>query len=84
MLVSHLQGGFGAVQEHFADRALSLPTEPKPSSSTEPISQAPVHSERSPVKLSPDQISNLHDSKNSGHSMSLQVGSDFLTYLAEL
>ena len=66
MLVSHLRGGFGAVQEHFADRALSLPTEPKLN-----ILQSPVHSERSPVKLSPDQISNLHDSKNSGHSMSL-------------
>ena len=49
----------GAAQEHFADRALSLPTEPK-----RVISQAPVHSARLPVKLSPDQISSLHDSEN--------------------
>ena len=66
MLVSHLRGDFGAVQEHFADRALSFPTEPK-----RVISQAPVHSARLPVKLSPDQISSLHDSKNSDHSRSL-------------
>ena len=55
-------------QVHLADRALSLPTEPK-----REISQAPVHSARLPVKLSPDQISNLHDAKNSGHSWSSQI-----------
>ena len=48
--------------QHFADRALSLPIKAK-----REISQAPVQSARLPVKLSPDQISNLHDSKNSGH-----------------
>ena len=46
-----------AAQEHFADRALSLPTEPN-----RLLSHAPVHSALSPVKLLPDQISNLHDS----------------------
>ena len=51
--VSHLR----VPQEHFADRVLSLPTEPK-----RLLSQAPVHSALSPVKLLPDQISNLHDS----------------------
>ena len=65
----HLRVVVGAAQEHFADRALSLPTEPK-----RVISQAPVHSARLPVKLSPDQISNLQDSEKSGHSRSLQVG----------
>ena len=67
----------GAAQEHFADRALSLPTEPK-----RVISQAPVHSARLPVKLSPDQISNLQDSKNSGHSTSGPIKQK--TYCAEL
>ena len=63
VLVFYLRVVVGATQEHLADRALSLPTEPK-----RVISQAPVHSARLPVKLSPDQISNLHDSKISGHS----------------
>ena len=58
MLAVNLRVVVGAAQEHFADRALSLPTEPK-----RVISQAPVHSARLPVKLSPDQISSLHDSK---------------------
>ena len=49
----------GAAQVHRADRALSLPTDPNWF-----MSQAPVHSARFPVKLSPDQISNLHNSKN--------------------
>ena len=68
VLIFNLRVVVGAAQVHLADRALSLPTEPK-----RVISQAPVHSARLPVKLSPDQISNLHDSKNSGHSRSGQI-----------
>ena len=44
----------GCAQEHLADLALSFPTEPKLL-----ISHDPVHSALFPVKLSPDQISNL-------------------------
>ena len=63
VLVFNSRVVFVASQLHLADRALSLPTKPK-----REISQAPVQSARLPVKLSPDQISNLHDSKISGHS----------------
>ena len=44
----------GCVQKHFTDLARSFPTEPKLL-----ISHDPVHSALFPVKLSPDQISNL-------------------------
>ena len=48
----------GVPHVHRAERVLSLPTEPK-----RVMSQEAVHSARLPVKLSPDQISNLHPSE---------------------